>query len=71
MTMNQALWQSISHQIVKKYEYNPENKTGKYDFDINSVSSNHMPQRHCHVRYRDRRVTFFLDEIGNLTKLRE
>ena len=55
----------------KKYEYNPENKKGKYDFDINSVSSNHMPERHCHVRYRDRRVTFFLDEIGNLTKLRE
>ena len=37
-------------------EYNPDNKKGKYDFDIDSGSSNDMPERYCHVRYGDRRV---------------
>ena len=40
----------------EEYECNPENKKGKYDFDIDSGSSNNMPERYCHVRYGDRRV---------------
>ena len=40
----------------EQYEYNPKNKKGKYEFDIDSRSSNDMPERYCHVRYGDRRV---------------
>ena len=40
----------------EEYEYNPENKKGKHDFNINSGSSNDMPERYCHVRWWDRTV---------------
>ena len=40
----------------EEYEYNPENKKGNYDFDIDSWRSNDMPEKYCHVRYGNRRV---------------
>ena len=35
----------------EEYKYNPKNKTGKFDFDIDSGSSDDMPEKYCHFKY--------------------
>ena len=34
----------VPANAISKYEYNLKNKEGKYDFDIDSGSSNDMPE---------------------------